>query len=173
VQNSIKAGARNIRVIVEEDEASNLLKITIEDDGHGIKSKHLSWIKNTFFTTRPTSKRKVGLGLSLMDATCERSGGNLIIDSKYRSGTTIIATMEQDNIDRPPLGDLPDVFTSLMLSTVENKIIWILEHEVNEKGYRLKNRSTADELNIFSYGESGIRDKLYQLIAEKEKEICN
>ena len=170
-QNSIYADSQNIHVIIEEDIPNNLFKIIINDDGFGIKPEHLSKIKNTFFTTRPHNKRRVGLGISLMDATCQRSGGTLIIDSKYRYGTRIIATMEHDNIYRPPLGDASDLFTSLMLSTVENKIIWTLEHVFNGKRYRLKNRATKDELNILSYAEPGVRDKLYRLIIKKEEEI--
>lgn len=171
VQNSLSAGAENIHVLIEENVARNHFQITIKDDGYGIKPDHLSKIKDTFFTTRPKNMRKVGLGLSLMDATCQRSGGTLVIDSEYRHGTTIVATMEHTNIDRPPLGDLADMFTSLLLSTVENRVIWNIEHVFNEKQYCLRNRATSDELNILSYAEPGVRDKLYQFVVKKEQEI--
>jgi hypothetical protein len=171
VQNSLHADAQNIHVIVDEDIPHNLFKIVVKDDGYGIKTEQLSKVKDPFFTTRPRNKRRVGLGLALMNATCERTNGKLIIESKYRHGTQITAIMEYDNIDRPPLGDLLDLFTSLMLSTTENKVIWTLEHIYNGKGYRLKNRMTMDELNILSFNEPGVRDKLYQLIVKKEEEI--
>jgi len=171
VQNSINVGSERIHIVVEEDLPGNLLKIVITDDGFGIRPEHLSRIKDTFFTTRSRTKRNVGLGLSLMDATCERAAGKLIIESKYRYGTTITALMEHDNIDRTPIGDLPDLFSSLMVSTMENKIIWTLEHVFNGKKYKLKNRATLDELNILSYGEVGVKDKLYRLIAKKEQSI--
>jgi hypothetical protein len=171
VQNSLNAGAERIQVTVEEDVQENYFRITIKDDGHGIKPAHLARLKDTFFTTRPRKKRRVGLGLPLMDATCQRAGGSLSIESEYRFGTTVVATMEHDNIDRPPLGDLSDMFTSLMLSTVENRVIWTLEHVVGGKRYRLKNRATSDELNILSYAEPGVREKMYRLVSRKEKEI--
>ena len=171
VQNSVNAGAKNIHIILEEDIPTNMFRITIEDDGYGVKPEHLAKIKNTFFTTRPRTKRRVGLGVSLMDATCQRSGGKLVIESKYRHGTTIIATMEHNNIDRPPLGDLADMFSSLLLSTADNKIIWTLEHLVNGKKYRLKNRATKDELGVLSYGEPGVKEQLCQLINKKERDI--
>ena len=171
VQNSINAGSKNIQVIVEEYTSKNIFKVIIKDDGRGIRPEYQSKVMNTFFTTRPHNKRRVGLGLSLMDATCQRSGGSLTIESEFRHGTTIIATMVHDHIDRPPLGDLPALFTSLMLSTSENKVIWTLEHLFNGNRYILKNRATADELNIFSYAETGVRDMLNQLIIEKEHEI--
>jgi len=171
VQNSINAGSERIRILVEEDLPGNLFKIVISDDGHGIRPDQLSRIKNTFFTTRSRTKRNVGLGLSLMDATCDRSGGELTVESKYRYGTTVIAVMEHDNIDRPPVGDLPDLFSSIMISTMENKIIWTLEHVFNGKKYQLKNRSTLDELNILTYGEPDAKDKLNRLIVKKEQSI--
>jgi hypothetical protein len=148
-----------------------LFKIVVKDDGHGIKSQPISKVKDPFFTTRPRNKRRVGLGLSLMDATCKRTGGKLLIESEHRHGTSITALMEHNNIDRPPLDDLPDLFTSLMLSTVENKVIFTLEHVFNGKRYRLKNRMTKDELNILSFNEHEVRDRLYQLIKQKEQNI--
>ena len=171
VQNSINADSKNIQVIVEENIQENIFKTIIKDDGHGIRPENRARVRNTFFTTRPHNKRRVGLGLSLMDAACQRSGGSLTIDSEFRHGTTIIANMEHNHIDRPPLGDLPDLFTSLMLSTTENKVIWTLEHIFNGRQYRLKNRMTADELNIFSYAEPSVREKLLSLIKKKEQEI--
>jgi len=173
VQNSVNAGSERVQVIIEEDVPGNLFRIIIKDDGFGIRPEHLSRITDTFFTTRSRSKRSVGLGLPLMDATCERSGGKLEIESKYRYGTTITAVMEHDNIDRPPLGDLPDLYSSLMISTIENKIIWTLEHVFNGKKYRLKNRATLDDLNVLSYGEAGVKDKLSRFIAKKELSIHN
>ena len=173
VQNSINADAQNIHIIVEENVPNNLFKIVIKDDGDGIKSQPISTVRDPFFTTRSRKKRRVGLGLSLMDATCKRTGGKLLIESEWRHGTTITAIMEHNNIDRPPLDDLPDLFTSLMLSSIENKVIFTLEHVINGMKYRLKNRMTRDELNILSYNESGVRDKLYQLIKQKEQNISD
>ncbi len=171
VQNSLNANAENIHVIVEEDIPNNIFKIIIKDDGYGIKSQSISKIKEPFYTTRPHNKRRVGLGLSLMDAMCKRTGGKLIIKSDERNGTTIIAIIEHDNIDRPPLDDLPDLFTSFLLSTIENKVIFTLEHIYNKKKYLLKNRMTKNELNILSFSESGVKNKLYRLIKNKEKYI--
>jgi hypothetical protein len=170
-QNSVNAEARNIHITVEEDVSNNVFSMIIEDDGFGIPPQNVDRTKDTFFTTRPSTMRNVGMGLSLMDAACQRSGGQLTVDSRYRHGTVVTATMEHDNIDRTPLGDVADLFTSLMMSTIENKVIWTLEHVVDGRGYILKNRRTMDEMNILSYGEAGVRDLLYEHIAAKEKGI--
>lgn len=171
VQNSVTAGAERIDLVVEENVPENSVVIIITDDGRGIRPEHISKIKDTFFTTRSRKKRRCGLGLSMMDATCERAGGMLNIESEYRYGTTIKAVMEYDNIDRPPLGDLPDLFTSLLLSSMDNRIIWTLEHIFNGKSYRLKNRATKDDLNILSYGEPGVQKIVYGHIRKKEQNI--
>ena len=170
-QNSINAKSKNVTITVEEDTNKNIFKITVIDDGSGIKSKTMSKVKNTFYTTRPYDRRRVGLGLSLMDATCERTQGELKIESKEEYGTKIIAIMKHDNIDRPPLGDLADIYTSLFLSTVENKIIWTLEHIYNDKKYSLKNSNVKEKLNIIFFSDKGTKDKLYEYIKSKEKEI--
>ncbi len=168
-QNSIVAGAKNINIIIEEDTRKNEMKITIIDDGHGIKPEQISRVRDAFFTTRDRHKRKVGLGLSLMDATCEQSGGRLDIESKHRYGTTVTAIMELDHIDRPPLGDLADIYTSLFLSTAENKVRWKLEHIRDANAYRLTNRKVLDDLNLLSFSEAGLQQVIYRYIAGKER----
>ena len=171
-QNSIEAGSSTVRITIREDPQENIFELGIEDDGFGMTEEQLTKAKSPFFTTRPANRRKVGLGLSLMDAACGRCGGELVVESIHRRGTTLTATMEHDNIDRPPLGDLPGTFASIMLSTVENGIIWKLEHYVGSVGYTLKNRRTMDELNIFSFAEPGAKDKLCELIEGKERQIA-
>ena len=62
-QNSIKANATLIEIIIDENVADNLLTIEIIDNGCGMDEEFLSDVTNPFRTTRTT--RKVGLGLSL------------------------------------------------------------------------------------------------------------
>jgi len=168
VQNSLNAGAKKITVKVEEDRAADLFKLTIIDDGYGIKPAFLAHIKDTFFTTRPQGKRRIGLGLPMLAAACQQAGGELDIESRYRHGTTVTATMEHGHIDRPPLGDLADLYASLMVSTHENKVRWHLEHHRDGRGYILKKRQVLDELNVFSFGERGVKERLQDLIVKKE-----
>ena len=170
-QNSVNAGASNVNISIEENIPDNTFVIRIEDDGKGIKPEHLPKVKDAFFTSRPSDKRNVGLGISLMDATCQRSGGSLDIESNYRHGTKLTATMEHDHMDRPPLGDLPAIFTSLILSSLENKVKWVLEHAVNDRRYQIKNRAAMEELNILSYSDPEAKRKLLSLIKTKERSL--
>ena len=60
--NSVRAGAKNISVILEEVE--NVLTVSITDNGCGMTSEQVEKLSNPFFTTRKT--RKVGLGVPFL-----------------------------------------------------------------------------------------------------------
>ena len=65
VQNSIKAGAKNIEILINESTADNLMTIEINDNGCGMSEEFLKKVKDPFVTTRTT--RKMGMGISLFD----------------------------------------------------------------------------------------------------------
>ena len=141
VQNSLVAGAGNISVSVAADVPSDLLTITVTDDGCGMDKEFLARVIDPFTTTRTT--RKVGLGIPLFKLAAEQSGGRLEITSEVGKGTEVKAEFSLSHIDRPPLGDMgqtlallingnPDVhFTythsaalgSLVLDTDEMKLV--------------------------------------------------
>ena len=171
VQNSLNAKARYITVKVEEDRTADLFRLTVIDDGLGIKPSHLAHIQDAFFTTRPRGQRRLGLGLALLAAACQQAGGELKVESRYRHGTTVTATMGHAHIDRPPLGDLADLYASLMVSSHENKVLWQLEHHRDGEGYVLRKRGVLDELNVISLGERGVQDQLKALIGQKEARL--
>ncbi|MFA7636280.1 MAG: ATP-binding protein, partial [Monoglobales bacterium] len=51
VQNSIKADAKNIEIIIDENTADNLLTIEIIDNGCGMSEEFLKRVKDPFVTT--------------------------------------------------------------------------------------------------------------------------
>ena len=65
-KNSVKANAGLIEIDIDENEADNLLKIDIIDNGCGMSEEFLKRVKDPFSTTRTT--RKVGMGISLFEA---------------------------------------------------------------------------------------------------------
>ncbi len=111
-ENAIRAEATLVQVLVEEAPSDNRLCLRIIDNGKGMSPELLASVKSPFSTTRTT--RNVGLGIPLMKATAERSGGNLTIESTLGKGTTINTELEYDHIDRPPLGRVEDTIVSLM-----------------------------------------------------------
>lgn len=111
VQNSLAAGARSISVDVDEQPASDLLTITIADDGRGMDPEMVSRVLDPFTTSRQT--RKVGLGLPLFAAAARRCDGDLRIESEPGRGTRVTARFRLSHIDRAPLGDIPGTIATL------------------------------------------------------------
>lgn len=77
----------NIDIFIEEIE--NNVSITIKDDGEGIKEDEIAFVSSKFFKGS-SSKSQTGLGLSICEEIIKAHDGNLIIKSKYGSGTTVI-----------------------------------------------------------------------------------
>ncbi len=114
MQNSTAAQANMIRVSLTADTKADTLTVIIEDNGCGMDSAFLASVTDPFSTTRKT--RRVGLGIPLLKASCERSGGRFDITSQKGTGTTVTAAYEIQNIDRPVLGDIAGVITDMAAS---------------------------------------------------------
>lgn len=114
VDNSLRAGASLIRIGIMADKQQDTLTIAIEDNGSGISVEMLEKIRSPFTTTRTT--RSVGLGIPLLMAGCENTGGHLSIESDPGKGTKLTAVYGMSHIDRPPLGNIAETVASLVLA---------------------------------------------------------
>ena len=74
VQNSVAAGAKNIKVTINEPVAKDILTMTVEDDGRGMDRQTLAKVQDPFFTSK--SFKKVGLGIPLLKATAQLCQGD-------------------------------------------------------------------------------------------------
>ena len=112
--NSVKAGAENIAIAL--DETPTQLTITITDDGCGMSEEVVRRLSDPFYTTRTT--RKVGMGVPFYLLAAEQTGGSVKIDSvpapDPRHGTVITAVFRTDHIDSTPLGDIISTVTTLI-----------------------------------------------------------
>jgi hypothetical protein len=105
VENSTRAGAKNISLDIVEDSRANIVTISIIDDGKGMTEEELKRALDPFYTTK-RERRKVGLGLPMLRETTEQAGGSLVVTSAPGKGTKVRARMVLNHIDRPPLGDI-------------------------------------------------------------------
>lgn len=87
--NSVKAGAKLVKIAVEENLLKDILRIQIDDNGCGMDADFLKEVLDPFRTTRTT--RKVGMGLSLFRAAARQTGGDLTISSQKGVGTSVSA----------------------------------------------------------------------------------
>ena len=142
-QNSIKANASLVEIIVNEDIENNLFQIIIHDDGHGMNQKTLSEVADPFFTTRTT--RNVGMGVSLFKMAAEMCDGNFEITSEVDIGTSIIADFCHDHIDRAPLGAIEETLCILVLNEAEIDIYY--QHNINNQRYVLDTREIKKVLD--------------------------
>ncbi len=117
VENSIIAGAKDIKLEIREDLDRDQMSIEIRDNGKGMDKELVEKALDPFFTTRTT--RKVGLGLSMFAEATRKSNGSFSIDSAEGKGTTIRATFQHGNIDRQPLGNIVDTMVTLIVGNPE------------------------------------------------------
>jgi anti-sigma regulatory factor (Ser/Thr protein kinase) len=121
-ENSVNAGARNIRILIDEDTHLDRLTIEIEDDGKGMNAEAVERAVDPFYTTRKT--RRIGMGLPLLKAAAEIANGSLKIRSVPNSGTTVRATFQLSNIDRKPLGNMAETITALLATESPVNIVY-------------------------------------------------
>lgn len=127
-QNSIKAGAKHVGIVIRETETE--LSFEITDDGCGMTPDFLSRVTDPFTTTRTT--RKVGMGLPLLKMEAEMAGGKFHIESKSEKeypdlhGTKVFSSFDKTNIDFIPLGDI--VSTLCVLIQGADKTEFSFEH---------------------------------------------
>jgi len=69
--------------------AGRNVRMTIQDDGPGIRDENLSKLFDPFFTTKEIGKG-TGLGLSLCYGIVKEHGGTIQVRSKYGEGATFI-----------------------------------------------------------------------------------
>ena len=115
-QNSIKARATLVGIFIEE--TTDTMKITVSDDGCGMKQDFLVTVTDPFSTTRTT--RKVGMGIPLLKLQAEQTGGEFGITSRHEDefpkdhGTKTEALFFKNHIDMTPLGDITATVVALI-----------------------------------------------------------
>lgn len=127
-QNSVKAGADKIEIILKE--TKDILSIEIRDNGCGMKKDFLESVTDPFTTTRTT--RSVGLGIPLFMLASQQTEGEFSIDSRHEDenpdshGTEIFASFNKNHLDFTPLGDIVSTVTVLIQG--QPSIRWVFLH---------------------------------------------
>ena len=84
IDNALKYSKKNINLIIKK--TNNILTITIQDFGPGIKKEELEKIVNPFYRTN-TNIAGFGLGLTICSKIIQSHGGNLKIKSELNKGS--------------------------------------------------------------------------------------
>jgi len=160
VENSLAAGASQIKISIFEDSRKDLLQMIVEDNGRGMSPQMVSQVTDPFVTSRTT--RKVGLGIPLLKLAAESCNGGLEIQSTVGKGTRLMVNFQRSHIDRMPIGDL--VSTILHLVVTNPKVHWIFEYGFNGKTSTFDDQLIKQELGDVPMTEPGIINCIRQMI---------
>jgi anti-sigma regulatory factor (Ser/Thr protein kinase) len=141
-QNSITAGADLIKITINESIQSDTLVIILEDNGCGMDIAQVEKVKDPFVTSR--TSRKVGLGIPLMLAACQRCEGDLSIESQRNVGTKLVASFKRSHIDRAPIGNMTETIISLIIGS--EKVDFIYEHTIDQEKFYFDTREIRETL---------------------------
>jgi hypothetical protein len=142
-ENSIRAEAKLIRIEIAENGSSDLLKVTITDDGSGMTEEQKTRALDPFYTTKTT--RRFGLGLSLLAEAARAAGGGLALESSPGQGTEVKISFRLSHIDRQPTGDMAKTMVTLI--TGHPEIDFLYSHKVNGKRFTLDTREIKEKLD--------------------------
>jgi hypothetical protein len=113
IENAITAGASVVAVEIAEEPEWNLMRITVEDNGPGLRVP-ADQVMDPFYTTK--DGKKTGLGLSLFRFRIEQAGGELALERSLLGGLAVRASLRLTHVDRNPLGDLASTLSSVVAS---------------------------------------------------------
>jgi len=162
IENSAAAGAKQVHIEVEEDQADDLLQITVRDDGRGMTPEMADAAADPFTTTRTT--RTVGMGLPLLAQAAQQAGGTMTISSAPGAGATVKARFRFGHIDRAPLGRIEDTLTACAL--LHPDLILRFRHQTPRGAYQINlPEATAAQ------ARADIADVIRRLVAEGRARI--
>ncbi len=164
-KNSVTAGATLVEITVEE--LPNRLSITVRDNGCGMTPEFVARVTDPFTTTRTT--RKVGLGIPLLQMEARMAGGDLTIASEVGKGTILTAWFDPDNIDMPPLGDLPSSMVTLIQGSPD--IDFLFTHLRDGAEYSLDTRDIREIMGDISLAEPEVLGWLSDYLTEHESTL--
>ncbi len=167
VQNSIKANASLISIIITKQTKAKTMEILIEDNGCGMTKEQVINVVDPFYTTRTT--RSVGLGVPFFKMSAEMTGGSFHISSEPNIGTKIIATYHYDHIDMMPLGDM--AATMITLIGGNPNIDFVYQYKLDENEFYIDTREVKVILEGLPVNSNEVITFIRDFINENQEEI--
>ncbi len=166
-ENGVRAGANLIDVEVEE--SKDIVRIIIKDNGCGMSEEQIKKALDPFYTTKKDRKKKVGLGLPLMKQRAEMCGGSFYIESYKGKGTKIECSMNPNNVDIPPMGDLSETFWTLIVFYPECD--FLIKHIKNGKKITIDSREIKSVLEGIPLNHPEVAPLIKKMIKEEEEKL--
>lgn len=160
-ENSIRADAKTIEIIITKDAEHDLLRIKVKDDGRGMDAGTLAKVRDPFFTTK---HKKTGLGIPLLSQAAEQAGGKLTIDSAPDTGTRVSVTFKWGHVDRPVIGSMADTILTLIAGHPDREYLY--EEREGERSFRFDTREIKAELDGVPITEPAVLTAIRDMLKE-------
>lgn len=164
--NSIRANASLIEIIIQIRRDLDTLTITIADNGCGMTEEQIKKVEDPFFTTRTT--RKIGLGVPFFKMAAISTGGSFHIESTPGVGTTVTAVFGLSHIDRMPLGDMNSTMHTLI--TLNTQIDFVYMYQFDERQFTLDSREFREILNDVPFNTPEVSAYIKEYLEENQNE---
>lgn len=162
VENSIRAGATIVRILIRESRSKDLFLMRITDNGRGMNREEREKALDPFYTTKKV--RRVGLGLPMLADAAAKTGGRMSLRSRPKTGTVVEAVFGLSHIDRQPLGDIASTLIALIVGNPGSDFVY--RHEVDGRTYLLDTREIKKALEDVPLNHPEVTGFLRDHIAE-------
>lgn len=160
-ENSVRADAKKIEIVVTRDAERDLLLVEVIDDGRGMDAETLASVRDPFFSTK---RKKTGLGIPLLAQAAEQADGKLTVDSAPGRGTKVAAAFRLKHVDRPSVGSLADTILTLIASHPDREYIY--EEREGERSFRFDTRELKAELDGVPITEPAVLAAIREMLKE-------
>ena len=166
-ENSTRAGATLVSILVKVSHQEDVLTVVIKDDGCGMTPEQAAHVTDPFFTTRTT--RKVGLGVPFFKLAAESTGGRFDIHSEPGRGTTVTAVFGLSHIDRMPLGDMNATIHNLIVYHPDTDFCYT--YTFNGASFTLDTREMREILDGIPLDSPEVSQYIMEYLKENQQEI--
>lgn len=167
IENSVNAKSTLIEISIEENKKRDICTIIIRDNGCGMNDEILKKATTPFFTTRVT--RKVGLGLSLLKQNAENANGSFYLESQVNKGTKVTAVFQLSHFDKPPLGEIWDVYYFTLYSNPQ--VVLNYRHKTEKGEFSIQSEEIRELLQGVTIKQREIRQAITEMIKNNLKDI--
>ena len=160
-ENSVRAEAKTVEILVMRDLSRDVLSIEVVDDGRGMDARTLASVRDPFFTTK---RKKTGLGIPLLSQAAEQTGGRFSVDSNQGKGTRVAALFRWSNVDRPPIGSMAETLLTLIAGHCDRDYIY--EEQEGEYSFRFDTREIKADLEGVPISEPSVLNAIREVLKE-------
>ena len=163
-ENSVRADAKTIEIIIIRDRARDLLRIEVNDDGRGMDVETLAKVRDPFFSTKG---KKTGLGIPFLSQAAEQAGGMMTVDSAPGKGTRVAATFLWSHVDRPAIGSMADTVLTLIAGHPDLDVLY--EAREGDRTSRFDTREIRNDLEDVPINNPAVLEAIRGMLNEQIK----